>query len=344
MHYFAHTRKACGPIAFALVLSACGEETAQSASQTAGQLDQADLAAVAQQDYERVSSSALQPAQHLVTAEFSTPGARAAAAINAGTAPHPVTFARGSTTSAPGAPVHAALDKLALADGTSVISRQGPAVKLPPGSPSRPGLDLGDQLPVEPPVADAGDEPAPAPISGEDAISAELELPPVVGADPMVTLIANTQGSLNTSGTKLEWSAENVDVCEASGAWEGQVNATGVRELQHETSGEHTYMITCRGSAGTAMAMVTVTVESTALAWQPPAQNTNGSELTDLAGYNLYYGSESGRYTQVRPVRDASQTALELPVEPGTYYLAMTAYDLSGNESELSNEVIRIVN
>jgi len=91
------------------------------------------------------------------------------------------------------------------------------------------------------------------------------------------------------------------------------------------------------------MAMVTITVESTALAWQPPVQNTNGTALTDLAGYNLYYGTESGRYTQMRPVRDASQTNLELPVEPGTYYLAMTAYDTTGNESELSNEIVRHV-
>ena len=89
--------------------------------------------------------------------------------------------------------------------------------------------------------------------------------------------------------------------------------------------------------------MVTVTVESTSLAWQAPASNTDGSELTDLAGYNLYYGTESGRYSQVKPLRDPSKTSFELPVEPGTYYLAMTAYDASGNESELSNEIMRTV-
>ena len=91
------------------------------------------------------------------------------------------------------------------------------------------------------------------------------------------------------------------------------------------------------------MAMVTVTVECTSLAWEAPASNTDGTELTDLAGYNLYYGTEPGQYSQVRSVRDPSQTELELPVEPGTYYLAMTAYDMTGNESELSNEITRVI-
>jgi len=148
---------------------------------------------------------------------------------------------------------------------------------------------------------------------------------------------------LNSSGTRLVWSGENVDSCTASGAWEGAIEPNGTLDLQHSQAGDITYMISCSGASGTAMAMVTVTVESTALAWQAPVQNTNGTAITDLAGYNLYYGTESGRYTQMRPVRDASQTNLELPVEPGTYYLAMTAYDTTGNESELSNEIVRHV-
>ncbi len=170
-----------------------------------------------------------------------------------------------------------------------------------------------------------------------------VDVAPVSGGDPLITLIATTDSDLNSSGTRLVWSGENVDSCTASGAWEGAIEPNGALDLEHTEAGDLTYLISCSGASGTAMAMVTVTVESTALAWQAPVKNTNGTALTDLAGYNLYYGTESGRYTQVKPVRNPGQTNLELPVEAGTYYLAMTAYDESGNESELSNEIVRHV-
>jgi hypothetical protein len=90
--------------------------------------------------------------------------------------------------------------------------------------------------------------------------------------------------------------------------------------------------------------MITVSMQSAPIAWVAPQTNTNGTELTDLAGYNLYYGTEPGVYSQILPVRDAQQTNLALVLDPGTYYLAMTAYDLEGNESLFSNEIRRIVN
>ena len=250
MQYFAHTLKACGPFALALVLSACGDKTS-SADTSASNSNNGLNSELAARGIDGSGQLAQTPVQSTIDQQFSTPGSESA--------------------------------------------------------------------PVEPPQTQE--------LSG----------------DPLVTLIATTSSSLNSSGTQLEWSSENVDQCETSGAWEGSVDTSGVVSLNHDEAGEQTYLISCQGPQGTAMAMVTVTVESTSLAWQAPASNTDGSELTDLAGYNLYYGTESGRYSQVKPLRDPSKTSFELPVEPGTYYLAMTAYDASGNESELSNEIMRTV-
>ncbi len=303
MQYFAHTRKACGPIALALVLGACGEEASLADIQAGQSGANGSLSSIAERNYEQLSSRTYSPTQSIITAQFSTPSAPA-----------------------PGNPATSRLH-----DGNALISAPTPNARLAPGAPvaSRPVLPVGDILPVQPPLEGVSDDQTPT--------------VPVTGGDPIVTLIAKSNSGLNSSGTQLEWSAENVDQCQTSGAWEGAVANSGVRHLVHEQSGEHTYMISCRGPQGTAMAMVTVTVESTSLAWEAPARNTDGTELRDLAGYNLYYGTEPGRYTQVRPVRDASKTELELPVEPGTYYLAMTAYDLSGNESALSNEIVRTI-
>ena len=63
-----------------------------------------------------------------------------------------------------------------------------------------------------------------------------------------------------------------------------------------------------------------------------------GSSSSDVTGYNVYYGPESGVYSTMRSVIGA--TTVNVKDLPGglTYYFAVTAYNSSGLESELSNE------
>ena len=74
------------------------------------------------------------------------------------------------------------------------------------------------------------------------------------------------------------------------------------------------------------------------LSWTAPTTNEDGTPLTDLAGFRLYYGSRSGEYTEVITVGNFT-TAEIGGFGPGTYYLAVTAYDIYGNESAFSNEI-----
>jgi hypothetical protein len=74
---------------------------------------------------------------------------------------------------------------------------------------------------------------------------------------------------------------------------------------------------------------------SLTLAWDPNAE-------PDLAGYKVYYGTQSGDYDSVIDVGDVIQYAIG-SLEPETrYYLALTAYDTSWNESDFSWEVSAI--
>lgn len=68
------------------------------------------------------------------------------------------------------------------------------------------------------------------------------------------------------------------------------------------------------------------------LAWNP-------SLSPNLAGYNVYFGTNSGSYIyQVNAGNSTSTTISNLA--PGTtYYIAATAYDTQGNESPLSGEI-----
>jgi len=63
------------------------------------------------------------------------------------------------------------------------------------------------------------------------------------------------------------------------------------------------------------------------------------SEDSDVTGYKVYYGTQSGTYTEV--VDAGNNTSCTIPdlVVGATYYFAVTAYDSYGYESAYSNEV-----
>jgi hypothetical protein len=66
--------------------------------------------------------------------------------------------------------------------------------------------------------------------------------------------------------------------------------------------------------------------------------NTDGTPLTDLAGYKIYYGTTSGTYTTSIDVGNVTNYTLT-GLTPGlTYYIAVTAYDKARDESGYSNE------
>lgn len=75
------------------------------------------------------------------------------------------------------------------------------------------------------------------------------------------------------------------------------------------------------------------------LTWDPPTTNTDGTPLADLAGYKIYYGQSSGNYSETLNVGNVTSHLLGGLAEGKTYYFAAAAYDVSGNESDFSNEV-----
>jgi Viral BACON domain/Fibronectin type III domain len=68
------------------------------------------------------------------------------------------------------------------------------------------------------------------------------------------------------------------------------------------------------------------------LAWNPNAE-------PDLAGYMVNYGTVSGNYQVYMDVGNITQATITNLQDGGTYYFAVTAYNVSGIESGYSNEV-----
>ena len=97
----------------------------------------------------------------------------------------------------------------------------------------------------------------------------------------------------------------------------------------------------CGGGGGSGSSS-TGSSNSATITWDAPTTNADGTPLTDLAGYKLYYGTSSGNYSVAIDVGNVTTFKVD-GLSSGTYYFAVTAYDASGNESDYSNEVSKTI-
>jgi hypothetical protein len=89
-----------------------------------------------------------------------------------------------------------------------------------------------------------------------------------------------------------------------------------------------------------AIAVTEVGTKSATLSWKPPTVNSNGSALTNLAGYRIYYGTSATALTRSITINSVGVTTdVVTDLSPGTYYFALMAFNTSGIESKLSNVV-----
>jgi hypothetical protein len=90
-------------------------------------------------------------------------------------------------------------------------------------------------------------------------------------------------------------------------------------------------------SATTATTTPTSPTGTAKVSWTAPTENTNGTALTDLAGYTVYYGTSSSSLTQSITVANPSATSYVVSgLTSGTWYFAVASYTSSGTESAQS--------
>ena len=74
------------------------------------------------------------------------------------------------------------------------------------------------------------------------------------------------------------------------------------------------------------------------LSWTAPTENTDGSALSNLAGYRISYGTSAGSLTNTIEISNASVTTYVVEdLAPATWYFAVTALTSTGTESARSN-------
>ncbi len=79
------------------------------------------------------------------------------------------------------------------------------------------------------------------------------------------------------------------------------------------------------------------------LSWLMPTTYADGSAASnsDIMGSNIYYGTspDNMQFAAFVPSPATDLDVVELKLEAGSYYFAVTAVDLTGAESDLSNTV-----
>lgn len=77
-----------------------------------------------------------------------------------------------------------------------------------------------------------------------------------------------------------------------------------------------------------------IAMGSVTLSWTPPTTNADGSAMTDLAGYRIYYGTSSGALNEMVLISNAGTTRWVVDnLSPATWYFSMTSYNTAGIES-----------
>lgn len=103
------------------------------------------------------------------------------------------------------------------------------------------------------------------------------------------------------------------------------------------------------GTETAALAAFDVSVDpvaagSATLSWNPPTDNTDGSALTDLAGYRIYYGRSADQLSRSVVINNPGLTRYVIDnLVPARWHFAMTSVNASGKESARSPTVSKLI-
>ena len=80
--------------------------------------------------------------------------------------------------------------------------------------------------------------------------------------------------------------------------------------------------------------------DSVTLSWAAPTENTDGSALTNLAGFDIYYGSSAASLTQKISIASVGLLTYVVPnLNSGTWYFEVVAVNAAGVQSGPSSVV-----
>jgi len=242
----------------------------------------------------------------------------------------------------------------ALALSTSLLAACGgddeevAAAATPPTSNNPPASNPPASNPpaTNPPASNppATNPPATNPPPGNSA--------PQIAGTPNTSVLQGSAYVFSPSATDADGNTLTFSIANAP-AWAAFNSSTGRLSGTPTAANVGTFSnIRISVSDGTASAslpafsiqVVALATGSVTLSWLPPTQNTDGSALSDLAGYRVYWGPAPGNYPNSVTVPNAGlATYVVGQLTPAVWHFAVTAYTNAGVESAYSNVASKTV-
>ncbi len=175
---------------------------------------------------------------------------------------------------------------------------------------------------------------------------------PTISGSPATSIVENqaysfTPTAADPDGDTLSFSIVNRPAWATFSTSSGQLSGTP------GTGSVGTYSnIQIRVSDGTdevSLPAFAISVQQTAngsatLSWTAPTARTDGSPLTNLAGYRLRYGNSPGNYPNTVTITNPGLTSHVVGnLASGTWYFVLAAYDAAGLESSNTNPVSKTI-
>ena len=184
-------------------------------------------------------------------------------------------------------------------------------------------------------------------------VAAPTNRPPTISGSPTTSLNSGTAYSFQPTASDPDGNALTFSI-QSKPAWASFSTSTGRLSGTPAAADVGSYsnivISVSDGSASASLPAFAISVTQVAngtatITWTPPTQNTDGSSLTNLAGYRLYYGTNSASLTQTVQIANAGASSYVVDnLSPATWYFAVKAYNSSGAESDLSVLASKTIN
>ena len=179
-----------------------------------------------------------------------------------------------------------------------------------------------------------------------------LNNPPVISGSPATAVTIGeaysfTPTASDPDGDPITFSVTNMPGWATFDTQTGTLSGTPV--LGHVGNYADIQISVSDGSLSSALPVfpidvVDVALGSATLSWTPPTENEDGSTFSDLVAYRIYYGTESGNYTNSVQIDNPGISSYVVDsLIPDTYYFVATSVNSSGMESTYSNEAVKEV-
>jgi hypothetical protein len=157
-----------------------------------------------------------------------------------------------------------------------------------------------------------------------------------VASDPDGGALAFSVSLNGAAGTKPDWATFSTVTGQLSGIAQAGTYDILISVTDAAAASAHlafTLTVVSPGPGRTAM-----------LSWAPPTLNTDGSSLTDLAGYRVFRGLSSDALNDVVEIQGEGTTSHTFNgLVSGMHYFAVAAFNASGVQGPLSTVGAKLI-